>query len=66
VTGRAITSDPGILPYIYVVDIDEIRERIEAHGGRVVLAPYPEGDLWVATFSDPAGNVLGVWQQGPR
>jgi predicted enzyme related to lactoylglutathione lyase len=66
VTGRAISSDPGILPYIYVVDIDEIRERIEAHSGRVVRAPYPEGDLWVATFSDPAGNVLGVWQQGPR
>ncbi len=21
---------------------------------------------WVATFRDPAGNVLGVWQQGPR
>lgn len=66
VTGRSISSDPGILPYIYVVGIDEIMERIQAHGGHVVRAPYPEGDLWVATFRDPAGNVLGVWQQGPR
>ena len=27
---------------------------------------FPEGDLWVATFRDPAGNVFGVWQHGPR
>jgi hypothetical protein len=30
------------------------------------MAPYPEGDLWVATFRDPAGNVLGVWQTASR
>jgi predicted enzyme related to lactoylglutathione lyase len=36
------------------------------HGGAPVMAPYPEGDLWVATFRDPAGNIVGVWQQGPR
>ena len=28
--------------------------------------PYPEGDLWVALFRDPGGNVIGVWQQGAR
>ena len=27
-------------------------------------APYPEGNLTVATFRDPAGNEIGVWQQG--
>jgi predicted enzyme related to lactoylglutathione lyase len=40
--------------------------EVVARGGEVVTAPYPEGDLWVATFRDPAGNVLGVWQRGPR
>ena len=35
-----------------------------ANGGEVVDAPYPEGDLTVATFRDPTGNVAGVWQQG--
>ncbi len=40
--------------------------KIVAEGGAVVTAPYPEGDLWVATFRDPAGNVLGVCQGGPR
>ena len=42
------------------------RDNPAEHGGEVVRPPYPEGDLWVATFSDPAGNVLGVWQHGPR
>jgi len=66
VTGRAISSEPGLLPYIYVDRIDYTLDQIMAEGGQVVRAPYPEGDLWVATFRDPAGNVIGVWQQGPR
>ena len=66
VTGRAISSEPGLLPYIYVDGIDDTLEKIGAHGGQVVRAPFPEGDLWVATFRDPAGNVIGVWQKGPR
>ena len=32
-------------------------------GGETVTAPYPEGDLRVATFRDPAGNVIGAWQR---
>jgi predicted enzyme related to lactoylglutathione lyase len=31
----------------------------------VVQPRYTEGDLWVARFSDPAGNIIGVWQQIP-
>ena len=41
-------------------------DRVVTNGGEVVTAPYPEGDLRVATFRDPAGNVIGVWQQAPR
>jgi predicted enzyme related to lactoylglutathione lyase len=40
--------------------------EVEAQGGEIVKAPYPEGNLWVATFHDPAGNVLGLWQEGAR
>jgi predicted enzyme related to lactoylglutathione lyase len=36
------------------------------HGGAVVTRADPEGDLWVAVFRDPAGDVVGAWQQGPR
>jgi hypothetical protein len=27
---------------------------------------YAEGDLRVATFRDPAANVIGVWERGPQ
>jgi hypothetical protein len=66
VTGRALRQEPGILPYIYVHGIDAVIERIKANGGEMVKIVYPEGDLWVATFRDPAGNVIGIWQQSPR
>jgi uncharacterized protein len=66
VTNLTPAGEPGILPYIYVDGIDGIIESVTAHGGAVVRAPYAEGDLWVATFRDPDGNVLGLWQRGPR
>ena len=54
------------MPYIYVVEIDDTVARIVENGGKIIRPPYPEGDLWVATFQDPAGNVLGIWQFSPR
>jgi predicted enzyme related to lactoylglutathione lyase len=37
------------------------------HGVQIVAPPYPEGHLWMAaTIRDPAGNVIGIWQAGPR
>ena len=57
-----VAGEGGMRPYIYVERIDDTLEKLTAHGGAVVAGPYPEGDLRVATFRDPAGNVLGVWQ----
>lgn len=64
--GNAVSTEPGILPHIYVHGVDATIERILANGGEVVREPYPEGGLWVATFRDPAGNVMGIWQGGGR
>jgi uncharacterized protein len=61
-----VAGEAGVCPYIYVERVDDTLEKVEAHGGELVTAPYPEGDLWVATFRDPAGNIFGVWQRGPR
>lgn len=66
VTDAAVAGEAGIRPYVYVERVDDTLAKITAAGGEVVTAPYPEGDLWVATFRDPAGNVVGVWQTGPR
>ena len=58
-----VAGEAGIRPYVYVESVDDTLDKIAANGGTVVTAPYPEGDLSVATFRDPAGNVAGVWQR---
>ena len=62
----AVAGEAGVQPYIYVESIDGTLEKLSAHGAGLVREPYQEGDLWVATFRDPGGNVIGVWQRGPR
>lgn len=66
VTGRVITNEPGVTLYVYVHGIDATLERMVAAGSKVVREPYAEGDVWVATLTDPAGNVIGIWQFAPR
>ena len=58
--------EPGLLPYIYVDHVEQTVERIRAHGGKIVTSPFPEGMLTVATFRDPAGNVIGLWHDTTR
>jgi hypothetical protein len=59
-------SEPGLLPYIYVDHIQDTVARIVAQGGEIVTNPFPEGLLTVATFRDPAGNVIGLWHDTTR
>jgi len=68
VTGRAISREPGLLPYIWVDQIDATLALVAAHGGEVVKAPHLDapGGEWIATFRDPAGNLIGLYQEGPR
>jgi predicted enzyme related to lactoylglutathione lyase len=58
-----VAGEAGVLPYVYVDDVEATLERATTEGGEIATAPYPEGDLRVATFRDPAGNVIGVWQR---
>ncbi|MGB9185188.1 MAG: VOC family protein [Solirubrobacteraceae bacterium] len=66
ISDHLAVAEPGLLPYIYVADMKETIARIVAHGGAIVREPYPEGLLTVATFSDPAGNVIGLWHDTTR
>ena len=61
-----VAGEAGVIPYVYVQDIDKALARVPGAGGEVTTTPYPEGDLWVAMTRDPAGNAIGVWQHGPR
>lgn len=60
----SVAGEAGIIPFIYVDEVGPVIERILAHGGHIVKQPYAEGDLTVALFMDPSGNVLGIWQRG--
>ena len=63
VSDAAVAGEAGVRPYVYVERVDDTLDRVAAHGGASVEAPYAEGNLLVATFRDPAGNVIGVWQR---
>ncbi|HYU93011.1 MAG TPA: VOC family protein [Actinomycetota bacterium] len=62
-TDLAVAGEAGVIPYIFVERVDDALDAVIGHGGEVVTPPYEEGDLMVATFRDPPGNVLGVWQR---
>jgi hypothetical protein len=59
-----VAGDGGVRPYIFVESVEETLDKVATQGGALAAAPYPEGDLRVATFRDPAGNEIGVWQRG--
>jgi uncharacterized protein len=63
VTDQAAVGTDVLRAYIYVADVDDTLDAVTAHGGQVVRPAYPEGTLRVALFADPAGNVLGIWQE---
>lgn len=66
VSDLPVAGAGGVRPYIFVEDVDRTLEEVVSRGGKVARPPYPEGDLRVATFRDPAGNEIGVWQQAGR
>jgi len=66
VTDRAIARDPGLLPYIWADNIDALVSQVVAHGGVVVMPPHldaPGSTSQIATFRDPAGNLLGLYEE---
>ena len=69
VTGRKISREPGLLPYIWVDSIDATLSRVTEQGGEIVETPHPDAPgstSWIATFRDAAGNAMGLYQEGPR
>jgi uncharacterized protein len=66
ISDHLVATEPGLLPYIYVNQVEETVARILASGGEIVTSPFPEGLLTVATFRDPAGNVIGLWHDSTR
>jgi uncharacterized protein len=58
---QAATSGPVIV--IDVDNIDETLQRVGGMGGSTVVGRTPVGDMgFAAYFTDPEGNVVGLWE----
>ena len=63
VTGRAPAGAPGLLVYIMVDDAAATVEAIVAAGGKIVQPIGMDAPEITARFSDPAGNIIGLYQE---
>jgi predicted enzyme related to lactoylglutathione lyase len=68
IIGRPPSRDAGILVYIMVDSIETSLNKVTANGGQVAtpLTQIGGGGEAFATFYDPAGNLLGLYQEPRR
>jgi predicted enzyme related to lactoylglutathione lyase len=63
VVGRPVATDPGLMVYIMVGSAAAAVDALVSAGGEIVQPVDPHAREVVATFRDPAGNLLGIYQQ---
>jgi len=66
VLGRPPSTDPGLLIYIMVDSVAATIDTMLAHGGELVQPVGADAPEITARFRDPAGNVIGLYQQPDR
>jgi predicted enzyme related to lactoylglutathione lyase len=66
VAGRPPSSQPGLLVYIMVDNVAAIIDAVVAHGGQLVQPIGADAPEITARFRDPAGNVIGLYQEPSR
>lgn len=63
VTGRPPSAEPGLLLYIMVDSVAATIDALIAHGGEIVQPIGADAPEVTARFRDPAGNVIGLYQE---
>lgn len=63
VTGKKPASDSDLIIYIMVTNMEETLQMIIKCGGKITQPVGPDLPEITAKFSDPAGNILGLYQQ---
>jgi predicted enzyme related to lactoylglutathione lyase len=66
VVARPPSSQPGLLLYIMVDSVAATIDAVIAHGGQLVQPIGADAPEVTARFRDPAGNVLGLYQDPGR
>jgi uncharacterized protein len=63
VLNRKAMTEVGLLFYIMVDDIETAVKTVEANGGKIVQPVGMDAPEITARFTDPAGNVIGLYQE---
>jgi uncharacterized protein len=61
--GRPPAAKPGLLFYIMVDSVAATVDAVVANGGEIVQPIGADAPEITARFEDPAGNVIGLYQQ---
>lgn len=61
--GRPPQSEPGLLVYVNVRDIQESTLVVEAAGGEIVQPVGGDPGELTARFRDPDGNLVALYQE---
>src|SRR2546423_12133606 len=61
--GRPPAGDPGLLVYVMVDSVAATLKAIRSNGGSVVQEVGADAPEITARFKDPAGNVIGLYQE---
>ena len=62
VTGRPPQGAPGLLVYVMVDNINSTIEAVVSAGGKIVQPVGKDAPEITARFTDPAGNLIGLYQ----
>lgn len=66
VTGRPPANQPGLLLYVMVDSVEATVKAVVANGGTIVQPMGADAPEITARFADPAGNVIGLYQEPHR
>jgi uncharacterized protein len=66
VLGRSPAAAPGLLIYIMVDSVAATIDAVISQGGELVQSIGADAPEITARFRDPAGNVLGLYQEPSR
>ncbi len=61
--GRPPATTPGLLIYIMVDSIEKTVEAVVANGGEIAQPIGADAPEITARFRDPAGNIIGLYQE---
>jgi predicted enzyme related to lactoylglutathione lyase len=63
VTGRPAAGEPGLLVYVWCDDVAATIETVTANGGELVQPIGGDPGEITARVRDPAGNLIGLYQE---